>query len=72
MYFNSYWTFSRFQELIFSIAVIDFNKLGLNISNLKDLNIFKSKACLSYHYHQKMADAGASTAANSSNGFVYV
>ena len=46
--------------------------MDLNVRNTKGLNIFKNKACLSYHYHQKMGDAGASTAAGSSNGVVYV
>ena len=40
--------------------------------NVKGLNIFKNKECLTYHYHQKVVDAGASTAAGSSNGVVYV
>ena len=47
-------------------------KLLVILFILKGLNIFKNKACLSYHYHQKMVDAGASTAGGSSNGVVYV
>ena len=41
-------------------------------NNTQPQNIFKNKLCLSYHYYQKMVDAGARTAAGSCNGVVNV
>ena len=64
--------FFVFKNLYFLSIVIDFNKLGLNVRNARGLHIFSNKTCLSYHYHQKMVDAGAITAAGSSNGVTYV
>ena len=46
------------------------NKFSLNVRNAKGLNAFKNKAYLSYYYNRKMVDAGATTAAVSSNGFI--